>query len=118
MELTYAISSCWNARAGSARHYRLIHDLVVSNGGKVSLDIRNKNKLNQHILTEVNCNIGIVNYKRVIPLLPYTIKDDVVIKTHSGSTRFYDLISRLGWQSLYMCIVILVLLLYLLIILE
>jgi hypothetical protein len=89
-------------RAGSARHYRLIHDLVVSNGGKVSLDIRNKNKLNQHILTEVNCNIGIVNYKRVIPLLPYTIKDDVVIKTHSGSTRFYDLISRLGLaKSLY-----------------
>ena len=89
-------------RAGSARHYRLIHDLVVSNGGAVSLDIRNKNKLNQRILTEVNCNIGIVNFKRVMPLLPYTFGKDVVIKTHSGSTKFYDMVSDLGLaKSLY-----------------
>lgn len=81
-------------RAGSGWHYNLIHDLITANGGVPSSEIRNKNKLNQRILTEVNCNIGIVNFKRMFPLMAYANKQDFVIKAHSEPTSYSDYLMK------------------------
>ena len=83
-------------RAGSGWHYNLIQDVVVANGGVLATEIRNKNKFNQRVLTEVNCNIGIVNFKRMFPLMRFAKADDFVIKAHSVPTAYSDRLLKQG----------------------
>ena len=51
-------------RAGSGWHYNLIHDLMEAAGYIDARVIREKYRL-QNILTEVNCNIGVLSVRRM-----------------------------------------------------
>lgn len=74
-------------RAGSGWYYNLLHDLVVSNGGQDSHQIRSKYHL-QLFLTEVNCNISTLSLPRLIPvLIPTVFGNKFVVKTHGGPSN-------------------------------
>ncbi len=51
-------------RAGSGWHYNLVHDLMKTTGCADAREIREKYHL-QGILTEVNCNIGVLSARRL-----------------------------------------------------
>ena len=51
-------------RAGSGWHYNLVHDLMKTTGCADARQIREKYHL-QGILTEVNCNIGVLSARRL-----------------------------------------------------
>ena len=71
-------------RAGSGWHYNLVHDLVVANGGVDARQIRQRYRLGR-ILTQVNCNIGALTNKRVLPVLvPSLLGNTFAIKAHAG----------------------------------
>ena len=83
-------------RAGSGWHYNLIHDLMKAAGAADARDIREKYGL-QNILTEVNCNIGVLSVRRLgRVLLPALMGNTFVIKAHSGPTRSSRLLKSLG----------------------
>lgn len=71
-------------RAGSGWHYNLIHDLVVADHHQNARDIRSKYHL-ERFLTEVNCNIGTLAAKRLLPVLvPSLLGNTFAIKAHAG----------------------------------
>ena len=71
-------------RAGSGWHYNLVHDLVVASGGQDARVIRRQYRLGS-ILTEVNCNIGALTAKRVLPVsVPALLGKTFVVKAHAG----------------------------------
>jgi hypothetical protein len=71
-------------RAGSGWHYNLIHDLVVASGGQDARVVRRKYHL-ERFLTEVNCNIGALTTRRLLPVLaPALLGNSYVIKAHAG----------------------------------
>ncbi len=71
-------------RAGSGWHYNLVHDLVVAAGGSDARQVRKRYFLGR-ILTEVNCNIGTLSAKRLIPcLIPVYLGKTYTIKAHAG----------------------------------
>jgi len=73
-------------RAGSGWHYNLVHDLMATTGCDDARDIRTKYGL-QNILTEVNCNIGVLSARRLIMVArPALLGHTFVIKAHSGPT--------------------------------
>ncbi len=73
-------------RAGSGWQYNLIHDLVVAAGGQDARKIRDRFFLSP-ILTEVNCNIGTLKAKRLLPVMvPAVLGSQFVVKAHSGPT--------------------------------
>lgn len=73
-------------RAGSGWHFNLVHDLMATTGCDDGRDIRIKFGL-QGILTEVNCNIGVLSARRLIMVVrPALIGHTFVIKAHSGPT--------------------------------
>ncbi len=75
-------------RAGSGWHYNLVHDLVVANGGRDARQIRRQYFLGR-ILTEVNCNIGTLSAKRLLPcLIPTGLGISYTIKAHAGPKPF------------------------------
>jgi hypothetical protein len=83
-------------RAGSGWHYNLIHDLMKTTGCADVRDIREKYRL-QGILTEVNCNIGVLSLRRLAMVtLPALLGNTFVIKAHSGPTTWSRMLSRLG----------------------
>lgn len=83
-------------RAGSGWHYNLINDLMLTTGCQQATDIRKRYKL-EHILTEVNCNIGVLSLRRLAMVsLPALLGNTFVIKAHSAPTRWSRLLSRLG----------------------
>ena len=83
-------------RAGSAWHYNLIHDLMKTTGCADARDIREKFRL-QKILTEVNCNIGVLSARRLAMVtLPALMGNTFVIKAHAGPTAASRLLQRLG----------------------
>lgn len=83
-------------RAGSGWHYNLIHDLMKTAGWAEARDIRIKFHL-QRILTEVNCNIGVLSARRLAMVsIPALLGNSFVIKAHSGPTRASRLLQRLG----------------------
>ncbi|HEY2981919.1 MAG TPA: hypothetical protein VGJ22_12110, partial [Anaerolineales bacterium] len=51
-------------RAGSGWHYNLVHDLMQAAGAVDARSIRAQYHL-QDILTEVNCNIGVLSPRRL-----------------------------------------------------
>lgn len=83
-------------RAGSGWHYNLIHDLMKTTGCADARDIREKYNL-QGILTEVNCNIGVLSLRRLgLVTIPALAGKTFVIKAHSSPTRWSRLLSTLG----------------------
>ncbi|HEX2993503.1 MAG TPA: sulfotransferase domain-containing protein, partial [Anaerolineales bacterium] len=83
-------------RAGSGWHYNLVHDLMKTTGCADAREIRERYRL-QHILTEVNCNIGVLSPRRLgMVALPALVGNTFVIKAHSGPTSASRLLQRLG----------------------
>jgi len=83
-------------RAGSGWHYNLIHDLMKTTGCADARDIREKFRL-QKILTEVNCNIGVLSARRLgMVTLPALMGNTFVIKAHAGPTLTSRLLQSLG----------------------
>ncbi len=73
-------------RAGSGWHYNLVHDLMETTGCDDAREIREKYGL-QGILTEVNCNIGVLSARRLIMVTrPALLGHTFVIKAHSAPT--------------------------------
>lgn len=83
-------------RAGSGWHYNLIHDLMKTTGCADARDIREKYKL-QKVLTEVNCNIGVLSARRLAMVtVPALMGNTFVIKAHAGPTRASRLLTSLN----------------------
>lgn len=83
-------------RAGSGWHYNLIHDLMETAGYTDARLIREKYRL-QGILTEVNCNIGVLSVRRMgMVSVPALAGKDFVIKAHAGPSASSRLLQRLG----------------------
>ena len=83
-------------RAGSGWHYNLVHDLMKTTGCADARTIRERYRL-ERILTEVNCNIGILSARRLsLVALPALVGNTFVIKAHSGPTSASRLMQRLG----------------------
>jgi len=83
-------------RAGSGWHYNLIHDLMKTTGCADARDIREQYHL-QGILTEVNCNIGVLSLRRlVLVTVPALAGKTFVIKAHAGPTVWSRLLSTIG----------------------
>lgn len=83
-------------RAGSGWYYNLTNDLVIAGGYQDGRLIRRRYRL-QRVLTEVNCNIGALTAKRLIPvLLPSLLGNTFVIKAHAGPTSFARRLIRSG----------------------
>lgn len=83
-------------RAGSGWHYNLIHDLMKTTGCADAQDIRKKYGL-QKILTEVNCNIGVLSARRLAMVsLPALLGNTFVIKAHAGPSSASRLLASLG----------------------
>lgn len=84
-------------RAGSGWHYNLIHDLMETAGYIDARSLREKYRL-QNILTEINCNIGVLSLRRLgMVTLPALAGNDFVIKAHAGPTTTSRLLQSLGW---------------------
>lgn len=83
-------------RAGSGWHYNLVHDLMRTTGCADARMIREKYNL-QGILTEVNCNIGVLSARRLAMVaVPAVMGNTFVIKAHAGPTIASRLLQRLG----------------------
>jgi hypothetical protein len=73
-------------RAGSGWHYNLIHDLMRTSGCADAREIRTRYRL-ENILTEVNCNIGVLSLRRLaLVTAPALAGNTFVIKAHSAPT--------------------------------
>lgn len=73
-------------RAGSGWHYNLVHDLMETTGCDDAREIRTKFGL-QNVLTEVNCNIGVLSLRRLAMVTrPALLGHTFVIKAHAGPT--------------------------------
>jgi len=80
-------------RAGSGWHYNLIHDLMQATGCADARDIRTRFHL-ENILTEVNCNIGVLSARRLAMVaIPALRGNTFVIKAHAGPTWASRLLS-------------------------
>ena len=82
-------------RAGSGWHYNLIHDLMETTGCADARDIRERYRL-QKILTEVNCNIGVLSARRLGLVMIPALLNTFVIKAHAAPTSSSRLLSTLG----------------------
>jgi hypothetical protein len=83
-------------RAGSGWHYNVIHDLMATTGCADARDIRKKYRL-QKILTEVNCNIGVLSARRLaLVTVPALTGNTFVIKAHAGPSRGSRLLEAIG----------------------
>jgi len=84
-------------RAGSGWYYNLTHDLVTAGGGQNARQIRQRFHL-QTILTEVNCNIGALTFRRLSAvLIPSLLGNTFVIKAHASPTPFALRLIKAGW---------------------
>ncbi len=83
-------------RAGSGWHYNLIHDLMQTTGCADAREIRTRFHL-QSVLTEVNCNIGVLSARRLAMVsVPALVGNTFVIKAHAGPTTSSRLLARAG----------------------
>lgn len=83
-------------RAGSGWHYNLVHDLMRTTGCADAREIREKYRL-QNILTEVNCNIGVLSARRLTMVaIPALMGNTFVIKAHAGPSSASRLLQSLG----------------------
>jgi len=83
-------------RAGSGWHYNLVHDLIVASGGRSAREIRQRFLL-KSILTEVNCNVGVLSTPRVmLTLIPVVFGNTYAIKAHAGPRWLVKKLIHLG----------------------
>lgn len=83
-------------RAGSGWHYNLIHDLMKTTGCADAREIRERYRL-QSILTEVNCNIGVLSTRRLAMVtLPALTGNTFVIKAHAAPSSASRLLQNLS----------------------
>jgi hypothetical protein len=82
-------------RAGSGWHYNLINDLMQTTGCADARDIRRRFHL-EKVLTEVNCNIGVLSARRLGLVMLPALLNTFVIKAHAGPTISSRLLSNLG----------------------
>lgn len=83
-------------RAGSGWHYNLIHDLMQAAGSEPARLVRERYRLHG-ILTEVNCNIGVLSARRLARVsVPALMGKTFVIKAHAGPTPASRLLQALG----------------------
>ncbi len=83
-------------RAGSGWHYNVIHDLMATTGCADARDIREKYRL-QNILTEVNCNIGVLSARRLAMVtVPALMGNTFVIKAHAGPSAWSRFLEAIG----------------------
>src|SRR5512138_1215881 len=83
-------------RAGSGWHYNLVHDLMQTTGCADARDIRARFHL-ENVLTEVNCNIGVLSPRRLAMVsVPALAGNTFVIKAHAGPTAASRLLARTG----------------------
>lgn len=83
-------------RAGSGWHYNILHDLMQAAGYAEAREIRQKYHL-QKILTEVNCNIGVLSWRRLgMVMVPALLGNDFVLKAHAGPTPWSRTLAALG----------------------
>lgn len=83
-------------RAGSGWHYNLIHDLMRTAGSAEATDIRARFHL-ESILTEVNCNIGVLSLRRLAMVsLPALLGNTFVIKAHAAPSKTSRLLGAVG----------------------
>jgi len=82
-------------RAGSGWHYNLIHDLMETTGCVDARAIRERYHL-QKILTEVNCNIGVLSARRLGLVMIPGLFNTFVIKAHAGPSATSRLLAGLG----------------------
>jgi len=81
-------------RAGSGWHYNLIRALMRTKGCRDAQDIRRQYHL-ETILTEVNCNIGVLSLRRLgMVLIPALLGNTFVIKAHSAPTLWARMLIR------------------------
>jgi hypothetical protein len=84
-------------RAGSGWHYNLVHDLMKTTTGCADAREIRKNYRLQNILTEVNCNIGVLSARRLgMVAIPALMGNTFVIKAHSGPTPASRFMRSLG----------------------
>jgi hypothetical protein len=87
-------------RAGSGWHYNLVHDLMKTTGCADARDIREKYGL-QKILTDVNCNIGVLSARRLgMVTVPALLGRTFVIKAHAGPTSASRMLENLGMMRI------------------
>jgi hypothetical protein len=73
-------------RAGSGWHYNLIHDLMRTTNCAEAANIRTRFHL-KGVLTEVNCNIGVLSARRLAMVaFPAILGNTFVIKAHAKAT--------------------------------
>jgi hypothetical protein len=83
-------------RAGSGWHYNLIQGLMQTTGCADAGDIRRRFHL-EHVLTEVNCNIGVLSARRLAMVsVPALLGNTFVIKAHAGPTIASRLVRAAG----------------------
>lgn len=82
-------------RAGSGWHYNLINDLMLTTGCADARRIRERYRL-QAILTEVNCNIGVLSPRRLGMVMMPALFNTFVIKAHAGPTWASRLLAGIG----------------------
>ncbi len=86
-------------RAGSGWHYNLIHDLMETTGCVDARDIRERYHL-QKILTEVNCNIGVLSARRLGMVAIPGLFNTFVIKAHAGPSTTSRLLAGMGMMRI------------------
>ena len=83
-------------RAGSGWHYNLIHDLMRTQGYAEATEIRHRFHL-ENVLSEVNCNIGVLSARRLaLVSVPTLLGKSFVIKAHSRPTAPFRMLRSLG----------------------
>jgi len=83
-------------RAGSGWYYNLNHDIVSAAGYQDARKIRQDYHL-QNILTEVNCNIGALTARRLLPVLwPSLLGKTFAIKAHARPKPLALFLVQLG----------------------
>ncbi|HUF38858.1 MAG TPA: sulfotransferase domain-containing protein [Anaerolineales bacterium] len=84
-------------RAGSGWHYNLTHDLVRTAGAADSREVRLRYRL-EDILTEVNCNLGVLSLRRLARLFAAAgRRETFTVKLHAGPTVWGRLLIDRGW---------------------
>ncbi len=83
-------------RAGSGWHYNLINDLMRTTGCAEATEIRGRYHL-ERILTEVNCNIGVLSVRRLAMVsVPALLGNTFVIKAHAAPTAASRMLAWTG----------------------
>ena len=83
-------------RAGSGWFYNLTNDLAVASGFQDARAIRKDYHL-EGILTEVNCNIGVLSLKRLTAvMIPSLAGKNFVIKAHAKPTQAAKFLIKSG----------------------